>query len=311
MIEYSLLFPGQGSQYVGMGKSFFENPKGSQLIEEASDLLKLPLRQMLLLGPLALLTDTSIAQPAILLHSYAAFQALSERTPFRISSILGHSLGEYTGLVAASVLSFADALKAVHIRGKYMQEAVPKGQGAMAAVLGLCAESISDVLLNFADAKSDNYVACANFNGPSQTVIAGTTAGVIKASEELKLKGAKRVIELPVSAPFHCALMKPAQEKMAHVLDSITFNDSLVPVISNVSAQPEKNGQRIKQISSPVRFTECVKSMRQNNLTGSLTIELGPKNTLCGIVKKIDEDAKVMNIDSIDDLNKINEMRLG
>lgn len=315
MTSYSLLFPGQGSQYVGMGKSIFEHTKGQELLSEAESLLSLPLGKLMLLGPQSELTNTAIAQPAILLHSYAALLLLKERYEFSISSVLGHSLGEYSALVVAKVLSFADAILAVHTRGKLMQETVPEGQGAMAAVLGLDAEIIKESLCEFNDPLAKNYVACANFNGPMQTVIAGTVSGIKIATGLLKEKGAKRIVGLEVSAPFHCALMKPVQEKMFEVLNEITFNDALFPIISNVSAQPETKGSVIKdlllkQIASPVRFSECVQSLIANNLAGSLFVELGPKNALSGILKKIHSSAHVMNIDNVEDLSKLEQSRI-
>lgn len=314
MNSYALLFPGQGSQYVGMGKSIFESSLGAILMEEAEDLLSLPLRRLMLEGPKSELTNTSIAQPAILLHSYAVLKTFEENHSFTITSTLGHSLGEYTALVAAGVLDFKDALRAVHTRGKLMEEAVPSGEGSMAAVLGLDAEVIKESLLSLGDPTSKSYVACANFNGPAQTVIAGTKQGIKEAEVVLKEKGAKRVIELSVSAPFHCALMEPVALKMAEVLNAISFKDAKIPVISNVSAKPEKNGERIKdlllkQIANPVRFTECVNNLLKNELAGSAFIELGPKNILSGIVKHISSSSLVMNIDGVDDLTKFDESR--
>ena len=293
MTQYSLLFPGQGSQYVGMGKSFFERPEGYKLLGQAEDILGFSLKRLMLEGPQADLTQTQIAQPAILLHSYAAYLFfMSENKNLYIKSMLGHSLGEYSALVAAGVLSFEDGIFVVHKRGCLMQEAVLPGFGAMAAVLGLNASIITNILEEFSDESSKSYVAPANFNGPAQTVIAGTKLGVDKASLRLKEAGAKRVIELDVSAPFHCALMKPVQQKMAEVLAEINFNDAQIPIISNVSARPEICAKRIKslvleQIASPVRFTECVEAVFENNLLGQGFVELGPKNTLSGIVRKI------------------------
>lgn len=310
MTHYSLLFPGQGSQYVGMGKSFFENAPGALLLSEAEDLLSLPLKRIMLEGPAAELTNTAIAQPAILLHSYAAFLYLKQNQNIQALSMLGHSLGEYSALVASGALSFADAIKVVHQRGKLMQEAVPAGQGVMAAVLGLEVEKIEEILLEFQDPHSETYVAPSTYNGPAQTVIAGTRLGVERARERLKLAGAKRIIELDVSAPFHCALMKPVQNKLAEILSNINFCDARIPIISNVSAQVETKAFRIKdllleQIVRPVRFTQCVNAVINHNLLGRGFIELGPKNTLSGIVKKIDCGISVANIDSLED--KISE----
>ncbi len=307
MTSLVLLFPGQGSQYVGMGQSFFASSQGALMLEEAESALTLPLRSLMLKGPQAELTSTAVAQPAILLHSIAAYSAFIERHNVNFECAVGHSLGEYSALVAAGVMKYPDALRAVRIRGQLMQEAVPLGQGAMAAVLGLSADKIIQVLESFSD--SANYAAVANFNGPWQTVIAGTKAGVAAAGAELKLAGAKRVIELDVSAPFHCALMAPVKQRMKAVLDSISFTDAKFPVISNVSAQPETSGSRIKQllidqIDSPVRFTECIENLWSKNLMGDGFIEIGPKNILSGMVKKIIENVEIANIDSLEDLDK-------
>lgn len=305
MTSYALLFPGQGSQYVGMGKSFLADY--NELFQEAEDALSLPLKKLMFEGPLEELTATSVAQPAILLHSTASLLHAQKTLGFDIACALGHSLGEYSALVAAKVIPFRDAIKAVHIRGRFMQEAVPKGHGAMAAVLGMDASLIGDALREFADEKSAHYAAVANFNGPLQTVIAGTKEGISTASEKLKSLGAKRIIELPVSAPFHCALMKPVQQKMAEVLMNITFNDAHFPIISNVSAQAETQGPKIRdllltQIAHPVRFTGCVQYIKQAHLGGDGFLELGPKNTLSGIVKKIDADAQLANVDALEDV---------
>lgn len=310
MTSVALLFPGQGSQYVGMGKSFFATSIGRELAEQAEDVLGLPLKSIMLEGPLDELTKTAIAQPAILLHSYMVFSTIKREFNPTITAALGHSLGEYSALVAAGVLSFGDAIKAVHLRGTYMQEAVPVGAGAMAAVLGMDPSEIVAAMSEFGDEKNPSYASCANFNGPLQTVIAGTKLGIKNASEKLKSLGAKRIIELPVSAPFHCALMKPVQRKMAEVLSEITFSDAQFPIVSNVSAKTETNGERIKallleQISSPVRFTDCVMQIKERGLLSQGFLELGPKNTLSGIVKKIDQDCQTMNVDTVEDLEQL------
>lgn len=307
-MSLTLLFPGQGSQYVGMGASFFSAPTAACLVEEAENALAFSLTSIMLNGSQEELKSTAIAQPAILLHSIAAYSVLRERQALTIGCAIGHSLGEYSALVAAGVLKFADAIKAVHVRGRLMQEAVPEGQGAMAAVLGMDAQKICELMGELGDENIDDYAAVANFNGPLQTVIAGTKEGIRKASEKLKSAGAKRIIELPVSAPFHCALMKPVQQRMKAVLDGIHFSDAQFPVISNVSAAPEIKGSRIKsllieQIANPVRFTECVNTVKERALGSDAFIEIGPKNTLSGIVKKIDSESLIYNVDSIEDLD--------
>lgn len=305
MVSYALLFPGQGSQYVGMGQEL--TTRSAQLFDHAEDVLSLPLKKLMLEGPQDELTKTAIAQPAILLHSVAVFTTLQEQSDVKISAVLGHSLGEYSALVVAGVLSLDDALCAVHTRGQLMQEATPIGFGSMSAVLGLDAATIVDAMSEFADENSPSYASCANFNGPLQTVIAGTNLGIEKASSKLSSLGAKRIIPLPVSAPFHCALMKPAAEKMAMVLAELKFSDARYPVISNVIARNETNGEKIRglllqQITQPIRFTECVEYVVNNQLIGDGFLELGPKNALSGMVRKI-ASAPTFNIDTAQDID--------
>lgn len=305
MVSYALLFPGQGSQYVGMGQEL--TTRSAQLFDHAQDVLSLPLKKLMLEGPQDELTKTAIAQPAILLHSVAVFTTLQEQSDIKISAVLGHSLGEYSALVVAGVLSLDDALRAVHTRGQLMQEATPIGFGSMSAVLGLDAATIVDAMSEFADESSPAYASCANFNGPLQTVIAGTKLGIEKASSKLSSLGAKRIIPLPVSAPFHCALMKPAAEKMAKVFAELKFSDARYPVISNVIARNETNGEKIRglllqQITQPIRFTECVEYVVNNQLIGDGFLELGPKNALSGMVKKI-SSAPTFNIDTAQDID--------
>lgn len=299
MDRFALLFPGQGSQYVGMGESFFSDDQGRKITEAAERALGFSLSRIMREGPIEALTATQVAQPAILLHSWLVFS----KQNITASAVLGHSLGEYSALVACGVMDFIDAIKAVHIRGTLMQAAVPPGQGAMAAVIGLDAAVIKRVLEPLNNEQSHDYVACANFNGPAQTVIAGTKSGIDKAVELLKQADAKRVLLLEVSAPFHCALMKPVQHEMAKVLDKIPFNKPRIPFISNVSAQVESDPERIKsllidQIVSPIRFTECVAEILRV-LPSPKFIELGPKTVLSGIVRKIDRTLEVQSIDSL------------
>lgn len=301
MTSYALLLPGQGSQYVGMGKSLFL--ESAILFEEAESILAFPLKKIMFEGPIEDLTATAIAQPAILLHSIAALHYIRNHIDFIPCCGLGHSLGEYSALVAAQVISLSDALRIVHYRGQLMQDAVPKNTGAMLVVLGMDPLAISECLEEFADEKQKNYVAIANYNGPQQTVIAGTVLGVNQAKAKLSLQGAKRLIELNVSAPFHCALMKPVQKKLAEFMSNITFNDPKFPLISNVSAkvEPKADAWRsllIEQIVKPVRFTEGINII--NKIYPSSTfIEIGPKNVLSGIVKRMINDAAILNIDSL------------
>lgn len=290
---------------MGMGKSFLSSH--GDFFEEAEDALAIPLKKLMFEGPIDALTETAIAQPAILLHSVICYDFIKPKQ-LPISFALGHSLGEYSALVAAQVLTLSDALKTVHTRGLLMQQAAPCG-GGMAAVLGMDALSIVDALKEFR-AVGEEYAAVANFNGPGQTVIAGTKAGIAKAAAKLKSLGAKRVIDLPVSAPFHSALMKPVALKMVEVLSAIPFSDAKFPIISNVSAQKEVYGETIKrllieQISSPVRFTDCVQYIMDHAPTRNY-LELGPKNVLCGLVKKIDENGILKNVDTHEDGENLN-----
>jgi len=314
MTNYALLFPGQGSQYVGMGKGFLLTAKGISLVKRAEDVLSLPLKKLMLDGPSEDLMKTAIAQPVILLHSLVAFYCLQDEVEFSVACALGHSLGEYSALVAANVLGFEDALTIVHARGKFMQDAVPLGEGAMVAVIGMDASLIVSLLEEFSDSSRKDYASCANFNGPMQTVIAGTRVGVLKASEKLKSMGAKRIIDLAVSAPFHCALMKPVQEKIAALFTSVIFRDASFPIISNVTAESEKNGERIRkllidQIISPVKFTQCITYVTKHDFYKDGFLELGPKNTLSSIVKKIDKNLTTWNVDALEDIKELNIKR--
>jgi [acyl-carrier-protein] S-malonyltransferase len=310
MKSVSLLFPGQGSQYVGMGLSFWQSKTGISLITEAEAAIDVHLKKLMLEGPPDALTATKIAQPAILLHSYAAYLALGDAMALDITSAIGHSLGEYSALVAAGTISFVDGIKIVHERGRLMASAAPADGGAMAAVLGLNAEAIAEALTPLADPQDLDYAVCANFNSPEQIVIAGTKTGVAKAADLLKAAGAKRVLPLNVSAPFHCQLMAPVQEKIEPLFQKLEFKDPAFPIVSNVTAQPSTSGKEIKrlllaQIVSPVRFTECVNNARAANKLGDMSIELGPKNVLSALMRKIVPGHAVMNVDEAKDVSLI------
>lgn len=312
MRKVSLLFPGQGSQYVGMGMSFLATDLGKETFALADKTLQFSLSSVMEQGPIEALTKTDMAQPAILLHSILAFYALREQG-LSITLGIGHSLGEYSALVAAGVLSLTDALKIVQRRGQLMANACPPNEGAMAAVLGMDKDKILLQLEPFADAKNPLYTVVANLNSADQTVIAGTKEGVHHAASVLKEQGAKRVIMLAVSAPFHCALMASAQDGLRNYLDEFTFNDPIFPIMSNVSAQIMTNGDEIKdlmikQVTSPVRFHECVLNALENNLFADVIIELGPKTVLSGLFRKISPSAhSVFNLDTIEDLSTIKE----
>lgn len=300
MENICFLFPGQGSQYVGMAQGFYDKYK--DIFKESDEILGLPLTKIMFEGPIEELTKTNNAQPAILLHSYLALKHFSLEIGYKPSFALGHSLGEYSALVAAKVLDFKTALFLVHERGKLMANASTK-ESAMAAVLGMDAKKIETILAPFSDEQNDFYVSIANYNGDAQTVISGTKLGVLKAKEELIKNGAKKIIELTVSAPFHCALMKPVALEMGDLLKTINFADAAFPIISNISTKPEQNGQRLKslmieQIANPVRFTGCMNTLKE--LCPDIAfVELGPKTVLSSLVKKVFTEAQIKNIDQI------------
>lgn len=304
----AFLFPGQGSQKVGMGKALADAfPICRQTFDEADAVLGEPLSRVIFDGPEDRLTLTEHAQPAILTVSTAAGRLLESRglTP---SFLAGHSLGEYTANVAAGTFTFADAVSIVRRRGRYMQEAVPVGTGAMAAILGLDAEQVAEAcreaLRDNAAAQGD-VVSPANINGAGQIVIAGSAAAVARAGERAKALGAKRVIPLTVSAPFHCALMKPAQDRLAPELRALKVRDPRVPVVANVDAEPKRSAPGaidalVAQVSSPVRWEAVVQRLAKEGVT--TYVEVGPGTVLSGLVKKIHRDAQILNFGSPDDL---------
>jgi len=303
----AVLFPGQGSQAVGMGKTLLErSPAAKHTYDEADDALGFSLSQIILEGPADELKRTATTQPAIVTTSIAAWRALEEAGAFdkvKPAFAAGHSLGEYAALVATGALSFQDAVKAVRARGSFMQDAVPEGVGAMAAVLGMDADSIRAVVNEVSS--DDAYVACANFNGPEQTVIAGTVKGVEVATAALKAKGAKRVMPLPVSAPFHCALMKPVQPRLDDVLGGITIKAPSFPVVSNVEATANSDAARVRgllieQVTAPVRFTEIAQFLIAAGVT--TFVEVGPGKALIGMVKRTPGfDAATMKLLNVED----------
>ncbi len=286
-MKTALLFPGQGSQFVGMGRSLAEGfPSARAVFEEADAALGFALSQLCFEGPEDKLRLTENQQPALLTVSTAAWTVLRENgiTP---DFVAGHSLGEYSALVAAGSLRFADAVRLVRNRGRYMQEAVPAGVGAMAALLKLPEGKLDGIL---AEAAQGELVSAANFNSPDQVVIAGHAGAVQRAMELAKAAGARRAVPLPVSAPFHCALMKPAQDRLAVDLNATEFSDPRIPLINNVAARDVRTGAEarqglIDQVSSPVRWTE---SMRQLEAAGvELCVETGAGGVLTGLLRNI------------------------
>jgi len=297
MGKTAFLFPGQGSQAVGMGQALArEFPEARAVFDAADDALGMSLSRLCFEGPESELVLTRNTQPAILTASVAAHAVLSARAP-EADFVAGHSLGEYSALVAARSLSLPDAVRAVRARGTFMQEAVPAGTGAMAAVLGLEPEAVARVC---AEAAGGEVVSAANFNSPEQTVIAGATPAVERASAKLKEAGAKRVVPLPVSAPFHCALMEPVKARLAEVLARCTLSAPVIPVVTNVEARPNQDASRVvplllEQVTHPVRWLESIRWMQQNGVTRM--VELGPGRVLSGLVRRIAKDVEVLNVE--------------
>ncbi len=305
----AFVFPGQGAQKVGMGQSLAEQfPVCRETFAEADAALGESLSTLCFEGPEDRLMLTENTQPAILAMSVAVYR-LVDAHGVRAHFAAGHSLGEYSAHVAAGTLSFEDALRTVRRRGQYMQEAVPVGEGAMAAILGLDAEGVARACLEAAS-ESGRVVSPANLNAPGQVVIAGHASAVTLASEKAKALGAKRAIPLAVSAPFHCALLKPAEDRLAPELRALPAQAPRIPVVANVDAEPKRDAASaiealVHQISSPVRWEEVVKRLVGEGV--NTFVELGPGAVLSGLIKKIDRGVTVMNVEKGDDLAAVLE----
>jgi len=303
MSKSAYIFPGQGSQSIGMGKDLFDNfTAARQVFEEADDALGFSLSEMCFSGDEADLQLTANTQPAILAASVAAFRAMESEGFAKPDFVAGHSLGEYSALVAAGVLDFADAVRTVRKRGTYMQEAVPVGVGAMAAILGLDVEKIE---AGCAEAAQGQVCSPANINSPSQVVIAGNAEAIDRACEILKEKGAKRAIKLNVSAPFHCALMMPAQEKLAEDLKNLSYGQFAFPIVHNVDAAESSNSGAVcdkltQQVSSPVRWLQSVENLAASGV--DKFVEVGPGKVLTGLVRQINRDARGFNVENTEGL---------
>ncbi len=292
----AFVFPGQGSQFPGMGKDLYESfSSAREVFDEADAALSFPLSNLCFEGPAEKLALTEHTQPAVLTVSIAALRVL-EGLGERPDIVAGHSLGEYSAVVGAGGMSFADAVRVVRERGRFMQEAVPVGQGAMAAVMGLEVEAVARICKECAAAE---VVSPANLNAPGQVVIAGDIAAVERASSLARERGAKHVLRLPVSAPFHCALMKPAQERLATVLRQVEFRDLELPLVSNVDAvaatsAAEIRENLIRQVTSAVRWSESVREMVRLGVQAA--VEVGPGRVLAGLIRRIDRSIQVRSV---------------
>jgi [acyl-carrier-protein] S-malonyltransferase len=297
----ALLFPGQGSQAVGMGKGVRDAfPVSRSVFETADQALGFPLSTACFEGPDEALRLTATTQPAILTTSIALLQALRARVPdldARVVCAAGHSLGEYSALVAAGALPLDAAVKVVRRRGEYMQEAVPVGEGAMAAVLGAPLEAVETMCREAAEGQ---VLSPANLNAPDQTVVAGHAAAVRRLPPIARTHGARRVVELPVSAPFHCALMRPAQERLAGDLATLPVAFARFPVLPNVTAEPEQDGERFRrvledQVTAPVRWVDTVRRIAA--LGATTVVEIGPGKVLTGLAKRIVPEMGLLNVE--------------
>ncbi|HTD24509.1 MAG TPA: ACP S-malonyltransferase [Terriglobales bacterium] len=309
--KLAFLFPGQGSQTVGMGRELAAaHPVAQQTFDEADAALDYKISQLCFEGPEEKLKLTEITQPAILTVSVAALRVLREKgiTP---TFVAGHSLGEYSAHVAAETLNFADAVRTVRNRGKYMQEAVPVGEGAMAAILGMPGDEVQKICQESAQ---DSVCSPANLNSPEQTVISGSKAAVERAAELAKSRGAKKVVMLAVSAPFHCALMQPAQDRLAADLQKLSFQAMQIPLIKNIDAEPTSDPANarealIRQVTGAVQWVNSVRKLI--SLGAEAFVEVGPGKVLCGLMRQIDRSRTCFNVEDEASLQKTIQSAVG
>ncbi|OPX84176.1 MAG: Malonyl CoA-acyl carrier protein transacylase [Pelotomaculum sp. PtaB.Bin104] len=304
-MSIAYVFPGQGAQYVGMGREFYDHfPEARAVFNEADKALGFSISELCFSGPDEELNKTINTQPAVLTTSIACLEVLRQSGGPDPCAVAGHSLGEYSALVAAGSILFADALRLVRKRGQYMQEAVPLGAGGMAAVMGLSGEGAQELCRK---ASGSGIIEAVNLNCPGQVVVAGDNAGLEAARLLAKEAGAKRFIPLPVSAPFHSSMMLPAGDRLSLDLEKISINDPDIPVVANVTAEYSRTGTEIRellvrQVYSPVRWEESVRLLAKSGVTA--IIEVGPGKVLSGLVKKISRDIRVANIEDRASLEK-------
>jgi len=302
-MKTAFVFPGQGAQYVGMAREFIDTyPEFADILREFDRQHGTNLESIMINGPEDELRETMYTQPAILFHSICALKCFEQRSQIRPDFVAGHSLGEFSALVANGTLDWADAMHLVHKRGEFMVRANDGTPFAMAAVLGLAAQTVIDVCV---EAEAYGLVRAVNFNTPTQTVISGTEAGVTQAAELAIGMGAKRVISLKVGGPFHTPLIRRAADWLEQEMAGFRFNDSSIPLVSNVDAQATMDGNTsrdklVQQVVSPVLWVDCVRHMLSAGVTRF--IEFGPQKVISGMIKSIDKDVQVLNLDTLDDL---------
>jgi len=305
----AFVFPGQGSQYAGMGKDVAERyPTARRVFDEIDSALGFPISQLCFEGPDDQLKLTENTQPAILAVSSAIHAVLEEMTLARRDLVAGHSLGEYSAIVSVGGVAPAEAAKIVRMRGRFMQDAVPVGTGGMAALIGPTVEEVESIC---SDAAEGEVVSVANINAPGQIVIAGTKSAVDRAIAVAKTRGVRRALPLPVSAPFHCALMQPAAERLEPILNDAPFHDLWVALVSNVDASPictatAVRNALLRQVASPVRWVESVQKMISMGVRRF--VEVGPGNVLTGLIKRIDSSVELINVSDVASIEKFAEM---